>query len=479
MKFVIVLPDGVGIRNFLCTAFIDHLREQGEVVLWHALPESSVSTLQARLGDEVRWEKLPAFRERLPERLFRVAKVDAQIYWHYERDAGDAVMLSRRPLFASKFYLRSWLFQKAAAGLSRLTGTEAGTKWLHRRHERATQRASYLAAFEDFLRRERPDVVFGTHQRASRAVPAFVAARRLGIPSATFIASWDNLPKGRMAVHADHFLVWSDYMKEEMAWYYPDVSQDHVHVVGTPQFEPYFDMDLVEDRMAFLSRLGLDPGRPVICFSGDDVTTSPFDPQYLADLAEALRAVPVGERPQILFRRCPVDTGERYGDVLRAYPEIVVSDPLWRHADDSWERVMPTPEDVALLSNVVAHCDLVVNVGSTMAIDFAILGKPAVYLNYNVPEAEGKWDINWIYRLPHFRPVHALQPVHWVDARADLGEVVQEALLRPKAKQEERTRWVAHVARLPLAEASARCAAVLTQVAGRAHRFRQERSVPA
>jgi hypothetical protein len=66
------------------------------------------------------------------------------------------------------------------------------------------------------------------------------AAIQSKIPTSTFIFSWDNLAsKGRMLGTFDKFLVWSELMKEELLYFYPNVKNDDVQVVGTPQFEPY------------------------------------------------------------------------------------------------------------------------------------------------------------------------------------------------------------------------------------------------
>jgi hypothetical protein len=456
MKVVLVVPDGIGIRNFLYTRFLDLLSSEAEVVVWHVLPEQVLST---QGGRPVRFEPLPYVREGLAARVFRQAKIYAQLYSRYEEDAAEVVMGFRKP--------GGGLPARTVAGtarlLGRVLGTPRGAAWLDRRHAAAASGRSDLAPFEAFLRREAPDLVFCTHQRASRAVPAMLAARRLGVPTATFIYSWDNLPKGRMAVHADHALVWSDAMKAELLRYYPEMPAGRAHVVGTPQFEPYFDPAPARPRAEFLGSLGLDPGRPVVCFSGDDEATSPFDPAYLADLARALRDLPE-PRPQILFRRAPTDVSGRYGDVLAAFPEIVACDPLWEAGGGDWTRVAPLPGDLALLANVVRHCDLVVNLGSTMGMDFAILGKPAIYVAYNPPNAHD-WDVATLYRLPHFRCVHELQPVEWARSPAELGPLVLRALERPAERAAARERWLRAVVAHPLDRSSERCVAALLEIA--------------
>jgi hypothetical protein len=451
VKVVLVVPDGVGIRNFLYTRFLDLLAAEAEVVAWHVLPEHVLATQEGR---EVRFEPLPYVREGLAARVFRQAKIYSQLHWRYEEDAAEVMLRFRKPSGGAL----ARTVGHAAHLLGRLVPTPDGAAWLDRSHAAAASSNGDLAPFEAFLRRERPDVVFCTHQRASRAVPALLAARRLGIPTATFIYSWDNLPKGRMAVHADRFLVWSEAMKAELLLYYPEMDPGRVSVVGTPQFEPHLDPRLARPREEFLRGLGLDPARPVVCFSGDDEMTSPFDPAYLEDLAS------IPDPPQILFRRAPTDVSGRYAEVLARFPEIAVSDPAWRSGQGDWTQVAPLPEDLGLLANVARHCDAVVNLGSTMGLDFALFDKPAVYVAYNPPGA-GDWDVMDLYRLPHFRCVHALQPVYWARSAEDLGTQIHRALAHPGEKSAARDRWLREVVAFPPDRASERCAAALMEMA--------------
>jgi hypothetical protein len=462
VKVLLLIPDGIGVRNFILSQFLDRLVSNGEVLIWHSLPEKSVALYKQRWPAHVKWEALPSFREGLTERILRQSKIFAQLYWRYEADNSDATLKFLRP--SGRFLNHA--IGMTAHSLGRIMASSNGAIWLDRQHAKATLRAGHLESFKELLRREQPNVVFCTQQRSSRAVPAMLAARALRIPTATFIYSWDNLPKGRMAVHADHYLVWSDFMKDELLRYYPEVSADSVHVVGTPQFEHYSDSSLLQPREEFLRGVGLDPARQVVCFSGADLTTSPYDPTYLADVTEALRQIPEANRPQILFRRCPVDTGKRYRWVLEKYPEIGVSDPVWFYEDeDDWSRTIPTIEDTALLANVVHHCDLVVNMGSTMAMDFAIQDKPAIFVDYDPPGTNGFWSIKDSYRLPHLRSVHELQPAYWARTPEELSTLIVRALTIPQEKSQARQQWLARHVMHPLKHASERCFEALRQIA--------------
>lgn len=460
LKYLLVVPNGVGIRNFFCTQFIDLLLESGEIHVWHALPPESIAEFQSRWGDRVRWDTLPPIRDRLLERLLRQGKVFGQLYW--QRKQGPDVQLKRR---RPPSRWRPRLVDIAARAVGRIGAGPRRVALLDRLHHAVAARAAHMPAFEEFVREVAPDVVFCAYQKAICAVPAMLAARKLKIPSATFIYSWDNLPKGRMAVYADHYFVWSAFMKNELLSYYSDVAPERVRVVGTPQFEPYCDDALIESRAAFLKKLNLDPVRPVVCFSGDDVLASPYDPTYLEDLAESLASIPLSTRPQILFRRCPVDRSSRYDAVLARHPDIAVSDPPWKSYSGDWSEVVPTPEDTALLVNVVRHCDVVVNLGSTMAMDFAVYDKPGIYVAYNPRGASPQWNVHDCYRLPHIKTVHELQPVYWARSPEELGRLVLHAIRNPGEKGAERRAWLHRHVLQPMGGASERFADALKELA--------------
>ena len=151
--------------------------------------------------------------------------------------------------------------------------------------ERSTAKYEYC---KKQLLEHKPDIVFCTNPRPTQAIAPILAAQDLGIPTASLIFSWDNLPKATMVVETDYYLVWSDHMKAELLYYHPNIKADQIKVTGTPQFEIHFDKDSLLSREAFFEAHALDVNKKYICFSGDDVTTSPDDPKYLEDLALAI-----------------------------------------------------------------------------------------------------------------------------------------------------------------------------------------------
>ncbi len=461
VKTVLVVPDGVGVRNFLCTEFAPLAASSGELVVWHGLPEAIVDEHRARLGPAVRWHRLEIRREPMLSRVLRSGKFFSQLERFPEPGAEPLLRNRHRHRVGRWVHRAGRVLGKALALVPRALPV------VERWHGRTTLTRSGADPWQSFLAAERPDVVFCTHQRASVAVPPMAAARRLGIPTASFIYSWDNLPKGRMAVWPHHYFVWSEKMAADLHRYYPEVTTRQVHVVGTPQFEPYFDDGLILERESFCATLGLDPGRPIVLFSGDDASTSPQDPGYLADLAAALREAFGDTGPQLAFRPSPADRSDRYRTVLDQYTEIAVSEPAWSSiGEKGWEQVVPSLQDLALLANLARHCAVVVNLGSTMALDFAIVGKPAIYVAYEQPGVEGtkSWRAADIYRLPHFASVERTQPVLWAHSREELATQVRLATTDPDALSSNRVAWIDLELAQPVDRASRRCVDALLRI---------------
>lgn len=472
-RVLLLVPDGVGLRNFVLGRLPSLLSEDANVMLLHGLPEQAIAEGfdASALHSTVAMPKLP---ESVLARWLREAKSLGQIYWRYEEDAGDLQLTHRR----ARGSFKNRLFSIAVKALARVAGGPKRLDLLDRLHERATCTGRSFETAQAMLSDLAPDVVFCTHQRASTAVVWMAAARKLGIPTATFIFSWDNPPKGRMAVPSDHLMVWGEQMLKELHLYYPSWPREKLHVVGTPQFEPYWQKPK-RTRQEFFEAHGLDGSRPVLCFSGDDFTSSPRDQDYLVDLAVAARSLPISRRPQILLRRSPVDRSGRHDRVAEAFPEIVSSPPLWSSGKDGdWQQVLPTPEDIELLSETVQFCDAVVNFGSTMALDFALVGKPSFYFAYEptrsaapydsetkAPSYTDYWSAREAYRLPHFRLVHSLKPVSWVRNVEDLPSAIENLLRNPEDKAENRKNWIEALLAQPTEAASARIAKKLLSLA--------------
>jgi hypothetical protein len=213
--------------------------------------------------------------------------------------------------------------------------------------------------------------------------------------------------------------------------YYPHISEEQIKITGTTQFEPHFQENLLVSKEAFFKEHKLDTSKKYICYSGDDITTSPNDPIYLADLAKAIvKLNEKGANLAIIFRRCPVDFSNRFDKVLEEYKEIITTiNPMWQKMADSWHAILPTKEDIALQMNTIFHSEFVVNLGSSMVFDFVAFKKPCCFINYDVLTSDfPDWSVKKIYNFIHFRSMPSKDTVFWINSPSEMEQNLVKAL---------------------------------------------------
>ena len=377
-KVFILFPDGVGLRNFAFTKFKEVGEAQGfDITYWN----NTIFSLEKELGyKEVKIENTK-IHPKTPTLSHARKRVELALSRKREKD--NVYRTYRFPLqwdsikkaLKSAFVKYHETFSATPKGWQRIMNQMQAA-------ERSTVRYKELKAQ---LEEHRPDIVFCTTQRATQAIAPILAAKDLGIKTACWIYSWDNLPKGMTTIETDYYFVWSELMKEQLLQYYPKTREEQIFVTGTPQFEPHYDSCILLSREQFCLEHNLSEETRYICFSGDDQTTSPLDQYYLEDTAIAVRKLrEEGEDVAIVYRKVPIDFSGRYDEVLANYSDVI------------------TP--IALLVNTCYHCELVVNICSSMVFDFVAHDKPTIYPNYEQPQLKnGIRDIGQNYKYVHFR----------------------------------------------------------------------------
>jgi hypothetical protein len=452
MRICFLVPDGTGLRNYLYSNVIDRLDDDDEVVLYTTLSVDILDELKKlHPHKNIVYHKMPLYTESFWGKLVKEAITYARLVVNTRIDNNPTTMINwtrKKHKGAAKYFFG---FAKL---LGQLTfGAYRPIRWLESCYERSIANSDYVKTQTQFLATLKPDVVFCTHQRSIDAAAVVEAAKRLKIPTVGAVYSWDNLPKARLLVHSDYYVVWSQFMKDEMNQYYPEIDDSRIEITGTPQFEFYHQTSLHVSKEAFCEQVGLSPQKKILCFSGNDLTF-PCDELYLNDLAEALMTMPDEERPQVLLRRCPVDLSGRFNKVVEKYPDLIkVSDPIWKSYKGGWDAIVPTPEDVALLVNVSLHSDAVVNVGSTMAHDFAVFDSPAIYINYDQP-AVTDWSAITNNQYQQFRSMTANDCVIWLNGKDQIVSAVKDALERPSEVAKSRSDWFKNVVLHPVTGAS-------------------------
>lgn len=422
-KILIFLPDGIGLRNFAYSNFYNvGQNDNFEVTFWNNTPFNLTELSFKEI-------KIENSKSNVLTEVYKNARKEIELNLNIKK-TNDKVYDSYRfplPYKDIKKAIKSSIIRF----LTFANSTDKGLIKIRKKISRLERKTLYYNESIKTLQREKPAMVFCTNQRPLTAIAPILAAKDLGIPTAAFIYSWDNLPKAMMVIETDYYFVWSDHMKEELLFYYPYIKEENIFVTGTPQFEIHFDKKRLLSREDFFQQNELDLSKKYICFSGDDVTTSPDDPKYLEDAAQAIQKMnSKGFNLGIIFRRCPVDFSGRYDEVVKKYSDIIKTiDPLWKPFSSSWNTILPTKEDDYLLSNLAEHCEIVVNLGSSMVFDFVSHEKPCGYFRYNQKEQLDKtWDIFKCYKYVHFRSMPAQNPVFFMDSPDLISDEIEKVL---------------------------------------------------
>lgn len=448
-KVLILIQSGYSARNFVLSGFLNN--KDFEFVFWSDQDYLSQYNLKSKTL------KLPESDYQWKVNFIQKIKNKAELFYNVKR-TGNKNYLSYLTSIYQKRALKSNLKDKLSSIIASLYANRQGIEKLDKPFYKNIRKSNYYKQCLEQLKEQQPDLVFCTHQRASGAVAPMLAVKDMAIDSVCFIHSWDNIPKGVQLVKSDHYFVWSDYMKAEMLEHYPFIDKDNIHVTGTPQFTFYRDDQYKVTREDFCNDFSLDTSQKFILFSGNDKTTSPNDPEYLKHICDAVKSLNKDKSIyHILFRPNPIDRNEGFDAVLKENEKVVTEiKPDWFGAKTFlWNQGGPNVKDISLLINTIYHSDLIINMGSTMALDAAILGKPSCYIKYDVP-SNYNWSVFRTYEFIHFKILKDIKPVFWINSKEEMKSVIKTALLNPEETKEGREEWIDRVTKRPIKKTNER-----------------------
>lgn len=222
------------------------------------------------------------------------------------------------------------------------------------------------------LRKSAPDLVVATPfvypspRQHTTEVEHVKAARRLGIPTAVMVASWDNLSmKGVFYVEPDLVLVWNEIQRREAGDFH-HLASDKVVATGAPLFDAWFERRYELPREELLRRAGL-AGDYVLYVESSAASGDEWGLVHRS--AEALDAAGADPALRVMVRRHPSRR-----DVWRP-----LEHPRLKLFPDQ-SSVPDTTEGRTEFYNSIRHARAVVGVNTTVFLEAAILDRPCVAL---------------------------------------------------------------------------------------------------
>jgi len=433
---VLVVARGEAVRNFLYSDTLPFLSRQARVTLLSLVNHGEVVEQVRPYVDQIlslrehpEHPLVTRFRLLVHNAHFRWIWSDAVKYYWGLHDARAKTLRQKIRRLFTKAFARIFAFRPLLEILTEVDETLSW--WLRPTRE-----------FETLFDELKPDLVFNcSHIHGPQADLPMRIACRMGIPTAVFVFSWDNLTsRSRIFVPYDYYLMWNEQMRAQLLGQYRNIKPEQVFATGTPQFDFHFKSEYCMSREELCAIMGLDPLRPFVLYTTGLDTDFLDEHKFIEAVIQYLKEPGLKSRPQLVVRTYIKGTSPEIQAMAgRNIPDVVFPPILW---DKQW--TMPLHEDLSIYSSLLHHCALGINAASTVTLELMALDKPVINIGMEPPGSilpqHALFSRHVAYE--HFRPVARSGGVMVARSLEDLQAMIRLGLSMPEAQREERTKFI-------------------------------------
>lgn len=296
-------------------------------------------------------------------------------------------------------------------------------------------------AFASLFNAYKPDLIVATDSFGVEDRILLLEAQRNGVKTIGMIRSWDNATtRGVFLPDPDHILAPIDVIKEEMSEIH-HISGDSISVVGIPHYDKV-NVQRKISREEFLRKIGLDPRKKTILYSPGGKILYAHDDKVLAFFQNQLNADRFHQPVQFLISIQPGDTIDVSGIEKDARFAVYRfgTDVTGRRKENEMSQ-----NENEYLNDFFVHCDVLVTLASTMAIDGTVFGKPVVVFGFD-PE-EGLSDkMEKFARYRHLKIFFETGLVTISHSRDEFIKQINAFLIDPDLNKDKREALIARYA---------------------------------
>ncbi len=453
----IIVPDGVGVKDFIYGKFCHELVKNYKLHIFHAVSPEHLDFLPTIEG--VQYHKLLK-----PSRNFLeyfIGQVLFFMHIHENYTPGRK--------FQNTFKLQgsrhSVIFRRFCDYASKLFASRNNLKRLDNLYYKCAKQLPEVKLYQKLFKELKIEALFSTHQRPRMALPPTLAARENNIPAISFISSWDNVSsKGRIIIPFDYFCVWNHHMATEMQRFYPDIPSSKVFVTGTNHFA---SPDKPLSREVFCDKIGLDKNRPFIYISTGRPSLLPKEHIYTKIVLDAIRQGLVDSKVQVVVRPSPGHREERFDNLMAEYPELIVARPKWtQNQAPHYAPATPYPEDLLILDALNRYCNLNINTLSTMTLDVAIFDNPVINFFFDIVNEDESKSIRMLgfANMDHIQLIINSNATKLATSPKNLIEAINIYLKDKTLHRQERREMVSFHTEDMVDSANANIANVITKI---------------
>jgi hypothetical protein len=252
--------------------------------------------------------------------------------------------------------------------------------------------------FTDLLDKYKPDLVISSTAGWRLDRYLLREAKKRKIRTAMTVVGWDNpSAHGLPGADVEFANVWSGIhvweLSDGLDW-----PKEKLHIGGMPLYDGYINQTWLIPRDEYFKMHGLDPDKKLIAYAATALSISP-NLHIVEELTRIITENRLSVPAQLLIRLHPNhfksqkhyrEEREKIYEVTRNCPDVHVVAPkalaggLPRYSGEDF------PEKASML----AHCDVLVTIYSTMVVEAALYDKPLISVCIDSPTG---WPENfWI-----------------------------------------------------------------------------------
>lgn len=447
---VLVIPRGEAVRNFLYSDTLRVLSENARVTLLSVIYDDAFAQ---RFGPYVdRIVPLKEYSEAAIVEYLRNLIHEAHFRWLW-----SAVAQNRWEIWdhRSTSNAGAWDPRDKTAppqgvlalrkALYSALGNRPSLRALTAMENYFTYRMRPTQDFDKLFAELKPDLVFnGSHIHGKAGFLPIRVAHQMGIPTAGFIFSWDNLTsRSRIMEPYDYYLVWHQHMRDQLKGLYPEIGDERISITGTPQFDFHFKPEFWLTREELAQQMGFDPARPFILYTTGIDVHFPEEHRTVKLVIDLLNDPALPVKPQLVVRTYVKGTSEAMKALAAEHhPDVYFPEVKW---DSKW--YMPAYEDLATYTSLLREAAVGINAASTVSLELLMHDKPAINLGFDPPGSSLPHPYRYerhIY-FDHYKPVAESGAVMVTKSAQDMHDMLISALTHPEAGSEARHQFIQKV----------------------------------
>jgi hypothetical protein len=299
--------------------------------------------------------------------------------------------------------------------------------------------------FDPLMEKYKPDLVFMPTIFATNDIRLLKYCVDHKIPNVGMIKSWDNLiGKDPLLLWPDRLVVHNQFVEgyATRMHHYP---KEHIYIAGIPQMDVYADPNFVLSREEFFNRNGLDINKKLIVYAAVGRLISYHEPEIIKYLAELVRDTKFADPVQLLVRLHPAYPSD--DEKIQGIPGITVVRPGKLGAERNPLRFdfEFQESETRELASTLKWADVVIQSGSTMAIDAACFDAPIISMGFDgyIEDEIQERSTRRLLVKDHFKLILNTGGTKAVYSSKELVETINAYLQNPELDREGRMRIVA------------------------------------